>query len=151
MKHTAPVHPGARRHRTPTRPRNGAGGFVLIEVLVALLIFCFAALGLVGLQVAMTRATTGAKFRADASYLATDLVGRIWSDANNLSSYDSASCASYAPCKAWQDKVGATLPGSTAAATVSSNGTVSIALTWQVPNESAHSLNTITSVNPNAQ
>ncbi len=125
-------------------------GFLLIEVLVALLIFSVAALGLVGLQVSMTRATTGAQFRASAAYLANDLVGRLWTDSTQLAQYDSARCAGYAPCQAWLDKVGAALPESTATTSVdTSTGTVTIALTWKVPGEDTHRLNTTTSINPN--
>lgn len=130
---------------------TGQDGFLLIEVLVALLIFSVAALGLVGLQVSMTRATTGAQFRASAAYLAHDLVGRLWTDSAQLARYDSAQCAGYAPCKAWLDKVGTSLPEGAATTSVdAATGTVTIALTWKVPGEDTHRLNTTTSINPNA-
>ena len=69
--------PAARLHRPRPRPGRPARGFALIEALIALLIFSLAVLGLVGLQAAMTRASTGAKYRAEATYLATDLIGRV--------------------------------------------------------------------------
>ncbi len=125
-------------------------GFALLEVLIALIVFSVAALGLVGLQATMTKATTGAQFRANAAYLASDLIGRLWSDTGHLSSYASGTCTSYAPCKSWLDKVAATLPGGTAVTTIDATaGTVTIALTWQMPGEDTHRLDTTSAISPN--
>lgn len=60
------------------RRRHAEGGFLLLEVLVALLIFAIGVLSLVGLQVASVRQSGDAKFRADATLLADDLIGRMW-------------------------------------------------------------------------
>jgi len=147
MSRIAHPCPLPRRHR----PQGAsARGFVLLEALIAMVIFMIAALGLVGLQVSMTRATSGAQYRANAAYLASDLVGRLWTDTRHLASYDAGQCAGYAPCQSWLDKVSATLPGATASTTVDAGaGTVTIDLTWQVPSEDTHRLSTTTSINPN--
>ena len=125
----------------------------MIEALIALLIFSFAALGLVGLQASMVRATGSAKYRAEAAYLANDLVGTMWADgarAADLIKYRD-SCDSHAPCKNWKDKVALALPGSTATLAIDPNsGQVDITLTWQVPGEGGHTYATSTAINANA-
>lgn len=134
-------------------PRRAASsGFALIEALIAILIFSLATLGLLGLQVSMTRAQSSAKYRADAAFLANDLIGTIWSDARNLGSYDDAACSGYPACKAWQDRLTAALPGGTASATVNTTTkTLNLTITWQVPNEPQHSFNTGTCIDPDAR
>ncbi len=115
-------------------------GVVLIEVLVAMLIFMFGVLGMVGLQASVTRAQTDSKFRADASYLASEMVGRLWSDMANLSSYNGSSCASTNLCKEWQSKVSQSLPqGSGSIAITVSTGDAVITVTWIGPDGQTHS------------
>jgi type IV pilus assembly protein PilV len=137
--------PNRRTRRSRTAP-----GFAIIEALIALLIFSIGALGLVGLQASMTRATGSAKYRAEAAFLASDLIGTIWTDAPNLASYDDAGCDSYTLCKNWKDKVAATLPGGDATlAVTTSSGLVSVKITWTLPNEGAHNYVTSAAVNAN--
>jgi type IV pilus assembly protein PilV len=122
----------------------------MIEALIAILIFSLATLGLLGLQVSMSRAQTSAKYRADAAYLANELVGTVWADSANVNSYAAANCAGYTPCSEWLKRVAAALPAGAASATVDTNsGAMSLEIRWQVPNESAHRLITATSINPN--
>lgn len=124
---------------------------MLLEVLISVLIFCVGVLALVGLQVAMTRAQTESKVRADASYLANELVGLIWADVSNLASYDDAACASYALCNAWKIKVQRVLPSATPAIAVTTTegvtqGMVVILITWTVPGGDQHRFRTETMV-----
>jgi type IV pilus assembly protein PilV len=67
--------------------KSSQNGAVLLEALIAILIFSMGILALVGLQGAMLQNTTDSKFRADASYLAQQRIGRIWADPANASSY----------------------------------------------------------------
>lgn len=93
------------------RPRRGQRGIALIEAMVGMMIFAFGVLGVVGLQASMTKAQTASKFRADASNLANELLGRMWSDTPaNLPNYASAGCAAYANCKDWLAKLQGSLP-----------------------------------------
>lgn len=117
--------------------RPGQSGVALLEALVATLIFSFGVLSLVGLQASMTRAQTASKFRADASYLASELIGIMWSDLGHVSSYTSAGCASYARCKDWSAKVAKILPGG--ATTLAQNGgVVTITITWSTTGREPH-------------
>ncbi|MEY8879165.1 MAG: pilus assembly protein PilV [Leptothrix sp. (in: b-proteobacteria)] len=142
-----PRHPARRPSRRPARAH--ARGFVLIEALIAILIFSFGALGLLGLQVSMMKATSGAKFRADAAYLADDLVGRMWADGANLAGYNGTGCASTL-CTAWRAKVSDLLPGGSATLAVqtidATNSVIGITISWTVPNEGPHSYATSSSI-----
>ncbi len=136
----------------PRRPgaRRAAGGFAMIEALIALLIFTLATLGLVGLQASMLRANSGAKFRADAAYLASDLVGTMWTDSPNLLSYTTTGCASHTTCQAWATRLTARLPGASYTIAPQASGQVEISISWSVPSEGTHAFRTVTAINPNS-
>lgn len=125
------------KRATPSR-RGGSRGVALIEALVGVLIFSVGVLGLVGLQASMSRAQGSAKFRADAAYLASDLLGQMWADQQSLARYDSAECATYSRCSDWVQKVSATLPASETSVTVGS-GNVAVTITWSTTSEGTHS------------
>ncbi len=61
-------------------------GVVILESLIAILIFSLGILALVGLQANMLQSTSDAKYRADASYLAQQKLGLMWSDPVNAAS-----------------------------------------------------------------
>jgi type IV pilus assembly protein PilV len=62
-------------------------GAVLLEGLIAILIFSFGILALVGLQASSMKATSSAKSRVDASLIANQRIAAMWADRNNLASY----------------------------------------------------------------
>jgi type IV pilus assembly protein PilV len=62
-------------------------GVVLLESLIAILIFSLGILGLVGLQAATIKGTAEAKYRAQASYVAQQRIGALWVDQANLADY----------------------------------------------------------------
>ncbi len=132
-----------------TRLRGrSARGFALLEVLIAILIFAFGILGLIGLQSAMTRAQTVAAFRGDASSLSSELLGIIWTDIANIAKYDTASgnCDGYARCLVWKNKVASTLAGATPIVAADATGQVTITIRWTVPGEDAHQFVTSSNV-----
>lgn len=110
-------------------------GFLLLEVLVALLIFAVGVLGVVGLQAAMTKAQSGAKYRGDAAYLAQELVGNMWGDLPALNRYTTAECASYPRCNAMRAKITAALPSGNLLIEQRQPGLFDITLTWTPPGE----------------
>jgi type IV pilus assembly protein PilV len=119
---------------------------MLLEVLVALLIFSIGVLGIVGLQAAMTKAQTGSQFRADAAFLAQRLIGTMWSDVTNFSSYNGAGCTSYPRCSEWASEVATALPGGTAIVDASAAPAVTITITWTPPNEEQRTYTTTSAV-----
>lgn len=62
-------------------------GIALVEGMIAILILSVGVLGVVGLQASMVKATTDARYRAEASFIAQQRLGQLWVDANNLAAY----------------------------------------------------------------
>lgn len=151
-----------RKHRT-------LAGFMLLEVLVALLVFSLGVLGLVGLQANAIKQSGQAKYRADAALLADELIGTMWvgnrTPAALQAAYGSTPSAEYA---AWLAKVGTTLPGADSYAptvtvtqvnpvaagpgtvVLTPSSRVAITMRWKAPGESAsdpaHSLVILTQI-----
>lgn len=101
--------------------QNGA---VLLEALIAILIFSMGILALVGLQAAMLQNTTDSKFRADASYIAQQQIGRIWADPANAATYVTSN-SSLAPA----------LPGGLLTITQPVAGQFRVVVGWTSPDE----------------
>jgi type IV pilus assembly protein PilV len=59
-------------------------GVVLLEALIAILIFSMGILGVVGLQAVMIKSSSDARFRSDASVIAQQRIGLIWADPSNV-------------------------------------------------------------------
>ncbi|TAK89834.1 MAG: type IV pilus modification protein PilV [Burkholderiaceae bacterium] len=133
-------------------------GYVLIEVLVSILIFAVGILALVGLQAKSMESSRDAKYRADAAFLADQIIGVMWADKRvNLASYThnsaGASCAfsggasGNANVTGWIGSVGSygsvldSLPGSTASSLqIQANGAtgqVTVTVCWKSPQDSS--------------
>jgi type IV pilus assembly protein PilV len=110
-------------------------GIVLLEGLIAILIFSFGVLAMVGMQAASVRHTTDAKYRVDASFLANQSIGQMWADRNNLAHYIVTN-----------EDISSLPNGKRTIAVVGREVTVTI--TWQLPDDSAvRSYSTITQIN----
>ena len=131
-------------HRSARPGRRHARGVMLIEALIAILIFSIGILGIVGLQASAVRQSTDARYRAEAAYLAELLMGRMWTGdrtaANLKTQYNTctAGCVGYLN---WLPSVQALLPGVDAAAgtvpdvNVSDAGIVTITIFWRSPGD----------------
>jgi type IV pilus assembly protein PilV len=114
-------------------------GVMLIEVLIGLLIFSIGILAMLGMQATAMRATVDSKYRSEAGFLANQLVGIMWSDADDLSAYATANCPSTAACDNWLTSVEQLLPqatGANAPAIDVVGRQVTVTLRWQRPGES---------------
>lgn len=58
--------------------RTPQNGFVLLEGLIAILIFSMAILGVVGMQATAITKGTESQYRADAAFLANQLLAQMW-------------------------------------------------------------------------
>lgn len=125
--------------------RHGQRGVMLLEALIAILIFSVGILGVVGLQATAVQQTTAARYRAEAALLAEQLIGTMWVDTrtatalkNKYESCGGASCTGY---NEWLAAVEAKLPGvkdnddNAPQVNVSDKGVVTITLFWQAPGE----------------
>ena len=126
-------------------------GFVLLEALVAMLVFALGILGMVGLQARMTQEQTSAKLRSDAAYMASELVGTIWGDLLHADSYRSNNCNGYARCSDWLNKVVATMPSGSSTVTVTDPDAlgardVSVTVIWTMPGGDQHQYTSVTTV-----
>ncbi len=119
-------------------------GATLLEVLVALLLFAFGILGLLGMQAVASQMTGEAKYRAEAAMYADQLISQMWADnvANLATDYDSGNGG--AKYVAWRNLIqaaGTGLPGATGAnaptVTVGADNVVTIRISWQAPTEVA--------------
>ena len=59
--------------------RKQQSGVMLLEALIAILIFSLGVLGIVGMQASAVNASRDAKYRTDAGLLANELIGQMWS------------------------------------------------------------------------
>lgn len=121
-----------RNHTTiRPRPRKSQEGVMLIEALVAILIFTIGVIAVMGMQAVSIEQVSQAKYRTDASYLANQITGTMWVDQSNLASY---ATAGYVGRAGWDAVVAKTLPAGTG--TIAVNGTlVTVTINWQQPNE----------------
>lgn len=83
-------------------PRQQAG-VMLIEALIAILIFSIGILGIIGLQGSAVTASVDARSRSEAALLANDLIGRMWAGDRTLATlqanYASANASAADACK----------------------------------------------------
>lgn len=96
-------------------------GILLVEALIAVVIFSIGILGLIGLQTASVKQSTDAKYRSDASLLADKLVGKMWIGdrtattlQNKFNSPSGTEYLSWLGSAATEGSVLATLPGADA-------------------------------------
>lgn len=126
-------------------------GVMLLEALIAILIFSMGILAIVGMQAAAIRNTSDAKYRADASYLANRILGEMWADRFNLPSYahyaggatvcsPTGAASSNGNVTAWLANV-AQLPGAAAnrqQIIVGANNLITVRVCWRAPQDTGY-------------
>jgi type IV pilus assembly protein PilV len=133
------------------------GGSVLIEALIAILIFSMGILAIVGLQATAIRSVSDSQYRVEASFLANRVVSDIWTNVANINDYTLPGGTANG-LNTWLNEVQTRLPGATAgnaptitiAANPSGGFIATIAIMWQSPGETApHNYTTVAYINPN--
>lgn len=114
---------------SPAKPSQR--GVVLLEAMIAILIFSLGVLALVGLQAAMIKNTADSKFRADASYIAQKRIGEMWSDPANAAN-PATSPIHYVETNT---DISTLLPGGIRTVTQPAAGQFRITVGWTEPNE----------------
>ena len=121
-------------HKQKTCPLKSAQqGVVLIEAMIAILIFSMGVLAIVGLQAAMIKNTADSKFRADAGFIAQQTIGLIWANP------DPVSLANYV---APNSDISTQLPSGQLTVTQPLIGQFVVTVTWQQPGEAQHNFTT---------
>lgn len=117
--------------------RGGEEGFLLIEVMVAILIFSIGILAVVGLQAVMIKNSTDARYRAIASYVAEQRIGEIRTYVGNPTSLNIANFLENAT------DISGLLPAGTRTVTQPVAGRIQVVVTWQQPGSDQHRLTTV--------
>lgn len=114
---------------------------MLLEVLIAVLIFAFGILGIVGLQATSIKQVTDAKFRMEATLLSNQLIASMWmsdrSTAFLQANFDS-STSNPVGYTAWKSTASEKLPGVNAYApqvSVDNDNVVTVTIQWLAPND----------------
>jgi len=140
--------------------RRHQRGSSLLEGLISIGIFAFGMLGLAGMETKLMQHGMHAQFRAQASYLAEELIGLASADAANVDCYVMTSsgpgaCGSAVATAAvtdWRARAVAGFPGAGAApptVTYAVDGTLTVTILWQRPHESTqHNYVSITNLYP---
>ncbi len=131
-------------------------GVMLIEALVAILLFTLGIVAVLGLQANSIVQVTQAKYRTDASYLANQIVGKMWVDQGNGGNLASYASPGYAGRSSWDTVVANSLPsgaGTIAVVTAPTGGLggnmVTVTITWRSPQDNLqHQYVTVANINP---
>ncbi|MBU0689650.1 MAG: prepilin-type cleavage/methylation domain-containing protein [Gammaproteobacteria bacterium] len=121
---------------SPPSKISGQQGVVIIEAMIAILIFSVGVLGIVGMQANMIKNTSDSKFRNDASYIAQQQIGTLWTSPDNLPADNSTSTS---PVNE--------LPNGTVTITRNADQ-YTIVVGWKQPgeNETTHSYTTVATI-----
>ena len=106
-------------------------GIALLESMIAIVIFSMGILALAGLQSVLVRNTSDAKYRAEATFIAQQSLGRVWVGSGTLA--DSAEV---------ETDISDLLPNGTRTVSISSERVVTVTVTWQLPGEDEHTYTT---------
>ncbi len=129
------------RQSVPTALRRQTGSY-LLEALIAILIFSFGILGLIGLLGSSIRITNDARYRSEAANLAGAMISDMWT--MTAAQMDTQFGSGGPKLAAWQTKAAALLPSSAAnPPTVDltqpglspQSRTVVVTVFWQLPGE----------------
>lgn len=132
-----------RQSSAPTVLRLQTGSY-LLEALIAILIFSFGILGLIGLLGSSLRITNDARYRSEAANLAGAMIADMWT--MTAAQMDAQFGAGGPKLTVWQNKASALLPSAaTYPPTVDltppglspESRTVVVTVFWQLPGESA--------------
>lgn len=135
--------------RGPRRER----GVMLLEALIAILIFSIGILAVVGMQSIAIKDVTSAKYRSEAAYLAQELLAQMWTDNGSIGSYAyTGTGAVPAKLTDWVAKVQLKLPDGanqlpivtltnpTPTPVAPTGATVQITVRWRLPEEITQNL-----------
>lgn len=140
-----------------SRSRARQSGSMLLESLIAVLIFSMGILAIVGMQASAVKASSDAKYRSDASMVANQLIGQMWVSnrtAATLQNNFQGGAGTDGPLyTAWLADVQAALPGAVAnppVVTVTAANLVTITVFWIAPGEptgtAPHSFNVVAQI-----
>ena len=123
------------------KPVDRQAGIVLLEGLIAILIFSLGILAVVGLQAVAVKQVGDARYRSEAALLANQLLGTMWVSDRTAATLQTNFNTGGTGYTAWLTTVAATLPGIAAnppTVVVDGAGTVTVTINWLAPSEAAN-------------
>jgi type IV pilus assembly protein PilV len=130
MKH-ATIRRRAMRAGMKLQGLRKQAGVMLLEALVAILIFSIGIIAVMGMQAVSITQVSQSKYRADAAYLANQLIGLMWvAPKTALAGFASAGGAR----ASWDATVASTLPQG-ASIVVVNGQMVTVTVTWRMPDD----------------
>lgn len=118
-----------QKHSVARRLQQGS---VLIESMVALVIFSMGVLALVGLQSAMIKNSSDNRYRAEAQLIAQTHIANMMAYGGDAANYIT---------QVDRDKISTQLPNGTLTFSALTNTMVTVTVGWQVPGGSRHQVN----------
>jgi type IV pilus assembly protein PilV len=119
--------------------RAKQGGVMLLEAMLAILIFSLGVLAIVGMQATAVQDLGESKYRTDAALLANQVVADMWGNSQNLAAYAYGGGGAIPPeLQDWVATVQAKLPGATTfppIVAVAANNRVTVTVRWRAARE----------------
>ncbi len=107
-------------------------GFMMVEVMVAILLFSIGLMGLVALQTTSAQNATNAEYRTIAANLSNELVTQMW-----IKNTADPAAADLSPeVTSWKAKVAASLPNATGEV-LRAGGVTSVTVRYKLPSKLA--------------
>lgn len=125
-------------------------GSALIESLISLLVFSIGLLSLLALLTATLKESDNARYRSEASLLASDLVSRMWSGERSLTALQQRFDLQANEYQQWLRRVQSALPGISTTRNapqllIDDQRQITLTLYWQAPSDTErHQLVTVT-------
>ncbi len=126
----------------PAMPAIKQRGAMMLEALIGILIFSTGILALIGMQALAIAYSSDAKYRADASFLANQIISEMWVNRGALANYAYTGTGTVpAVLSSWVTTVESSLPGASAYKPIvtvdTATGQVSVTVRWRPPNADA--------------
>lgn len=121
-----------RSRHTNSLPNTVQNGSVLIESLVALVIFSMGVLALVGLQSAMIKNSSDNRYRAEAQLIAQTHIANMMAYGGDAANYIA---------QVDKEKIKSQLPNGSLTFSALTNTMVTVTVRWQVPGGNPHQVN----------
>jgi type IV pilus assembly protein PilV len=129
----------ARAASPSSLPARQTGSY-LLEALIAILIFAFGVLGLIGLLGSSIRVTNDARYRSEAANVASAMIADMWT--MTAAQMDTDFGSGGAKLASWTTKAADLLPNATTSVDLTQPGfstesrTVVVTVSWQLPGAS---------------
>lgn len=124
---------------------NDSRGIVLLDALIAIVIFSIGILGMMSLQSNAVSLSADAQYRTEAAMLADRIIGEMWvaPQTTLATDFSSPSGARYVP---WSSLVEA-LPEGESTVVVTADGLATVTINWTQPGDSVeHEYQSVTQV-----